>query len=674
MIRVLKRGLQVLECFDLEKPNLSLHEMSLRVGLPKTTTFRILSTLVAEGYVVQLDKYHYGLSHRLMRLGSLSRQSLGLHDMMHPLLERLAAETGETVEVSVLDGDCRICIDVVESASSLKSIVHAGTRLPLAFGATGKMFLAHLAPPEVERIIAGRPESASFDRAVLAGQLAAIRAQGFSLTRDERVPGATAISVPLRDELGVVKYCMTVTGPTGRFAGRDETLLQLALAAAADLSRLLGGGPKVPGSLPGKPVGAQAGGSAGLAVFGPPRLDAAMPNRTPPELAYALPRLTGAGRPLRGLRVLDLTQELGHASKILADLGATVILVEPPGGISARHRGWTGADQAATGSPAHFDSLGAGKCSVVVDFDLSEDRWFFDRLLDDADLVLDDQLQSVWAGRGLDFPTVAARHPNLVWCAVTWFGQAGPDAGDLADAAAVRATGGVAWLAGYHESHPLPADARLALYRAACHAAAASLIGLLRRAKSGGGQFIDVSVQQIREAAAAPEPHFDALEGVSNFHRSENERQAGIGLYPCRDGHVLLYATDTASGAGWTELVDWMASELPEAVRLRDDRWRDDGYKASSEAKAIFAELFARFAAAHDRQDLCDDGQRRDIAIAPASEADLMRPGSAVTAGHFRRPAGQAVGMPSRPGRRPPRLGEHTEKLRLRAAGAGAVR
>jgi len=117
MIRVVQRALAVLECFDVERPRLPLNEISQRIKLPKSTTFRILSTLISEGYLVQLDTQEYSLSYKLMRLASVAQQSLGLRDIVHPFLKRLALATGETVEVSMLDGDSRTCVDVVESSS-----------------------------------------------------------------------------------------------------------------------------------------------------------------------------------------------------------------------------------------------------------------------------------------------------------------------------------------------------------------------------------------------------------------------------------------------------------------------------------------------------------------------------------------------------------------------------
>ena len=73
MIRVLQRALAVLECFSDEKPRMTLQEISQAISLPKTTTFRILATLVGAGYLVQLENQSYGLSHKLMTLASIAQ-------------------------------------------------------------------------------------------------------------------------------------------------------------------------------------------------------------------------------------------------------------------------------------------------------------------------------------------------------------------------------------------------------------------------------------------------------------------------------------------------------------------------------------------------------------------------------------------------------------------------
>lgn len=239
MIRVLQRALAVLECFSDEKPRMSLQEISQAITLPKTTTHRILATLVGAGYLVQLENQSYGLSHKLMTLASIAQKSLGIRDIAHPYLEALAVKTGETTEISMLDGDHRVCLDAVESGSSLKSIVTPGARLPLLHGATGKVLLASMKDAEVDRIIKAQPKPSDVDKVRLKKLLAKVKKQGYAVTQNERVRGATAIAAPVWSHDGQ-SYCVTITGPSGRFEGREDRLRLLVVETATQLSSLLG--------------------------------------------------------------------------------------------------------------------------------------------------------------------------------------------------------------------------------------------------------------------------------------------------------------------------------------------------------------------------------------------------------------------------------------------------
>jgi DNA-binding IclR family transcriptional regulator len=239
MIRVLQRALAVLECFSDDKPRMSLQEISRAISLPKTTTFRILATLVGSGYLVQLENQSYGLSHKLMTLASIAQKSLGIRDIAHPYLEALASKTGETAEISMLDGDHRVCLDAVESNSSLKSIVSPGARLPLLYGATGKVFLSGMKDTEIDRVVKMQAKPNEIDKERLKRSLVKIKKQGFAVTRNERVRGATAIAAPVFSHDGHF-YCVTVTGPSGRFEDREDKLRTLVVETAAQLSSLLG--------------------------------------------------------------------------------------------------------------------------------------------------------------------------------------------------------------------------------------------------------------------------------------------------------------------------------------------------------------------------------------------------------------------------------------------------
>ena len=318
--------------------------------------------------------------------------------------------------------------------------------------------------------------------------------------------------------------------------------------------------------------------------------------------------MTGA---LGGLRVIDLAPGYGYAGKLFSDLGAEVIVIEPPGGLEARKR------------HALFCYLNSGKKSVVMDLDAPGDIARLRQLLPTTDIVLDARPQRDWEARGLGYAAVKRDCPSLVWCAITPFGQTGPQAHYKADDAVLMAMGGMASLTGYEDTGPLIADGRLSEYSAAQFAAALALTAVLGRDNTGGGQFIDVSVQEVVLLGTETAPQFYFLQGRARRRRGEDERQAGIGVYPCRDGHVLIYTAEKGVGTGWTRLVDWLVeTQTPGAEALRSDEWLDNGFKAKAGSKKRFREIFAAFAQKRGKRDIFEEGQARRIAIAPLCDAD----------------------------------------------------
>ncbi len=346
-------------------------------------------------------------------------------------------------------------------------------------------------------------------------------------------------------------------------------------------------------------------------------------------------------RALAGLRVLDLTTDFGYASKLFLDLGAEVTLVEPRGGNAARAR-----PPLADGKSLWFAYRNAGKRSLALDLDVAADRSAFDRALDTADVVFDDRLQSYWQSRCLDWPTVHASRRELVWCSITPFGQTGPNSTARGCDLVAMASGGMAWLTGYEASGPFAADCGLAETSAAQYAAVMALIAVLGRDNVGAGQFVDVSMQEVVALGTETAPQFLAMKDVMRRRLGERARQAGIGVYPCADGHVFLYAAESGVGRGWNLLAQWIGeADIPGAHELRDPRWQDNAFKSQPEQRARFAELWDAFAARHRRQWLFEEGQRRRIAISPINEAiDVLADRHLRAAGFF-----DAQGTPGAP-------------------------
>lgn len=320
---------------------------------------------------------------------------------------------------------------------------------------------------------------------------------------------------------------------------------------------------------------------------------------------------------LSGIRVVDLTTDFGYAAKLFADLGAAVILVEPPGGSPARAR-----PPLAPGGSQWFAYRNCGKHSIVLDAGSANDCAELARLCAGADIVFDDRPQAYWQPRGLGWDAVHAANPDLVWCSITPFGQTGPAASAGGCDLIAMASGGMAWLAGYEDTGPYVGDCGLATTSAAQYAAVTAMIAMLGRRNTGAGQFIDVSMQEVVALGTETAPQFLAMKDVMRRRQGERARQAGIGVYPCADGQVFVYAAESGVGRGWNLLAQWICeSGVPGAAELLDPRWQDNAFKARLEQRARFDELWREFAAARDRQSLFREGQRRRIAISPLNGA-----------------------------------------------------
>ena len=132
--------------------------------------------------------------------------------------------------------------------------------------------------------------------------------------------------------------------------------------------------------------------------------------------------------PLAGLKVLDLSRILAgpFASQTLADLGATVIKVEAPGGDDTRTWGPPFIERGDDRTAAYFYAANRGKKSVVADFTAPEGQAFVRNLAAEADVLLENFKVGGLAKYGLDYPALSAMNPRLVYCSITGFGQDGP--------------------------------------------------------------------------------------------------------------------------------------------------------------------------------------------------------------------------------------------------------
>jgi crotonobetainyl-CoA:carnitine CoA-transferase CaiB-like acyl-CoA transferase len=323
---------------------------------------------------------------------------------------------------------------------------------------------------------------------------------------------------------------------------------------------------------------------------------------------------TPAAMPLAGMRVLDLTEgEAESCGRYLADLGARVIRVEPPGGSAGRC------------DPVAFALRNANKDSVVLDLDNADGRAGLRRLAGLSDILLESFSRTAAEAYGLAPDALLRAHPGLIIVSITAFGRTGPYRDFAATEPVLAAVGGVLSRSGLPGAGPLLPPAGLVGQTVAVHAAWAALVAYVKRLRTGAGEHVDVSAMEsvvhgfdpgfgTQGSAAAGRPE--------SFPRGRPDAANYYPVFPCADGHVRLCLLAKRQ---WRAMFSW----LGEPADFADPRY--DAIPARFEASDRLNPLIAELFAGATRDDLVAEGTRRGIPIAA-----VLTPAEVLAAGHFR--------------------------------------
>ena len=378
-------------------------------------------------------------------------------------------------------------------------------------------------------------------------------------------------------------------------------------------------------------------------------------------------------RPLTGIRVIDLAVDRGElCGRLLSDLGAEVIKVEPPEGSPSRS-----LPPLDPGTPEHslfFTMRNCGKRSVVLDLGAERSRERFEALLASADVLIDSAEPGAHAAAGrpdLEAEALAARHPHLVVASVTAYGRTGPYAGRDVPGSVIDATSGMCWKAGLPEREPLMPPGNVSGDIAGLMAAFAIVCALIQRCGHGAGQLIDASANE-------------ATAQITDWSMSNASKTMVTGVDPTeiRAGPGPVY-TILAAADGFVRLVvlsprQWHAIRawLGEPDYLQDPEY--DGFIGRFMiADAVLNPLYEELFSTMTMEEVAEEAQRRGIVATP-----ILKPGDVVTNEHFearktfdRVPlsTGGVMSLPSGwmeidgervgPTGRPPQLGEHTDEV-----------
>ena len=317
---------------------------------------------------------------------------------------------------------------------------------------------------------------------------------------------------------------------------------------------------------------------------------------------------------LEDLVVIELcTLNTGpYCGKLLADMGAEVIKVEPPSGDPARRSGPFPKDVPHPERSGTFLYLNTNKQSVTLDMETETGRKLFRELVSKADVLLEDLPPGTLPSWGLGYDSLAQQHPELVMTSITPFGQDGPYRDYKAYPVNTYHAGGegytmpgsVGWLL-YSDRPPLQGAGFAGEHYAGLSAAVATMMAVAARAITGKGQYVDVSKQEALLNLSRPEVEKFPNE---NFIERRATRMFPVGgSFQCKDGFVhLLVNTDDM----WKGLVELM--ENPEWV-LPEYSTRD-GRRADGE---LINTMISEWTMSRTKDEIYHQGQAHGIAVTP---------------------------------------------------------
>lgn len=325
-------------------------------------------------------------------------------------------------------------------------------------------------------------------------------------------------------------------------------------------------------------------------------------------------------------RVLDLTDDKGFlCGKILADLGADVIKVEPPGGEPARHRGPFYQDIPHPERSLYWFAYNTNKRGITLNLQAAQGRDMLRRLARGADFLLESFPPGHLDSLGLGYEALSQINPRLIVTSITPFGQSGPCRDWKAPDIVAMALGGLTYVSGDPSRPPVRISYPQAHLFAGAYAAVGSLVAHHHRQARGEGQQVDVSVQQCCAWTSFHVPEYWDMVGI-NLKRAGMWRQYGHVLmrvlYPCRDGFISMSVTGgAATPQGFFRLLAWMEGEGM-LGQLKGFDFR--GWSASTatmEEARLVSDTFARFIETKTKEEVFRAALEMGFFAAPVSNA-----------------------------------------------------
>ena len=371
--------------------------------------------------------------------------------------------------------------------------------------------------------------------------------------------------------------------------------------------------------------------------------------------------------PLSGLKVIELARILAGpwAGQTLADLGADVIKVEAPEGDDTRRWGPPFIEREGDRSAAYFHAANRGKRSVTVDFRTREGQQTVHALIADADVLIENFKVGGLAKYGLDYESLRAINPRLIYCSITGFGQTGPYAARAGYDFIIQGMSGLMSVTGDAAGQPQKVGVAVADLFTGVYAATAVLAALHQRAETLKGQHIDMALLDVATSVMANQAMNYLVTG-QNPQRLGNAHPnlAPYAVFTCADGWIiiatgndaqfqrlcgLLNLPDMASAPAFRSNADRLANRAEMTRRITEATLRRTkaDLLAACEAAGVPADQINDLAETFADPQVRHRGMQLDLGGIPGIRSPFTFDGQNLVA---TRPA--------------PRLGEHSGEIR----------
>ena len=345
-----------------------------------------------------------------------------------------------------------------------------------------------------------------------------------------------------------------------------------------------------------------------------------------------------AANPLPPLRVLDLTNIRGHfCGKVLGDMGCDVVKIEPPGGDPARDRGPFVDDVPDRNRSLTWLAYNTSKRGMTLNIESEDGRGLLRHMVEKADILLESFDPGYLDGLGVGYGELRRVKPDLIMTSITPFGQEGPYRDYVDSDIVLMALGGFMSENGYPDSPPIRMSLDQAYNHGGAYGAAATLTAYHHRETAGGGQHLDLSIQEAIMLIVDPVLQHWLIEGKRGTNRVGPAMRRGDVqmqlIWPCKDGYAAWRLfTGQPVGRRTHRIIDW-AEQDGQDTGLKDVKWAEiDMNDITPEMMDVWNVQFSEFFRTHTKAELVRGAIERGLMLYPVNTVGDMMSDSQFTA------------------------------------------